>query len=409
MLTDRVCKTACVPEGKRQIKLTDNDGLVLVVGKRSKTWIVRYRLNGKSYSMTIGKYPGMTLKEARGERNRIKDSVARGIPPTHAGSDNLTFRSVAEEWMKKRADSLAPKTRHRDQRILEMHLFPHIGDLSIDTIRPRQVLDALEIMEAKGIRETTHKAKQLCSSIFNYAAVVYDVSNNPVVFLTKALKPVKGGNRAAVTEPKDVARLMQAISCYDGSLLTKIALQFSAYVFARPGEVRHMEWQEFYVDDKQWKIPARKMKMGRDHIVPLSTQAVDLLQQVREMDLSQKYVFPNTRSPNRPMSENTVNAAIRYLGFEKHEMCAHGFRAMARTFINERGGWPEKLVEFQLAHFRRDSLGRAYDRTLFLEDRTVMMQAWADCLDYLAVGDISSGIKALRFRGLVAPDSWNQV
>lgn len=390
-LKDIDCRRAVIPATKKQVKLFDGEGLYLLVRPSSKVWKRKYRFNGKEKTITLGKYPEVSLKEARRLKRETQQLVAQGIDPANKNAvrqqTQLSFKNAAEEWMAKKRNALKPLTAERHWRILEIHIFPWIADRNINDITPRELLDVLEKIESQGKIVTAHKAKELCDNVFQYAIVAHGTDNNPAAMLSRALTPSKPINRAALTDPKDIAKLMRAIDAYEGSIITKIGLKISAYTFVRPGELRKMEWSELHFDKQQWIIPAKKMKMKRVHIVPLAHQVVRLLKILERLSTGSIYVFPGRRSNDRCMSENTINAAIRYLGFEKDQMCAHGFRGMASTRLYEMGCYRSDVIEMQLAHAPSNAVKAAYNHAQYIQERTKMMQEWADYLDQLTAND----------------------
>jgi integrase len=281
----------------------------------------------------------------------------------------------------------AKVTQSRITTLLEKDIFPFIGSMPISNIKPRDVLDkAVRRIEARGTIDTAHRAKQFCGQIFRYAVAVGLAERDVTTDLRGALASIPESHFAAITEPKKAGELMRSIFDYGGHPYTVAALKLTPLVFVRPGELRTAEWAEIDLDAAEWRIPADKMKMKVDHLVPLSIQAVEILRALQPITGHGKYVFPSLRSGERPMSENTVNAALRGMGYSKEVHTAHGFRAMARTIMDEVLGERVDLIEHQLAHTVKDPNGRAYNRTAHLPARKVMMQVWADYLDKLRIG-----------------------
>lgn len=292
-----------------------------------------------------------------------------------------TFAVLADELMEKRAKKLTPGSVVRERRLLERDLGGFLGSLPIHEISAPLLLQALRKIEARGALETAHRARAAASLVFRYAIATGRATGNPATDLAGALTSTKTKHFASITEPADVARLLRAIWSYQGSPIVSVALKLSAMLFVRPGELRHARWSDINLDTAEWRYTTSKTKTP--HIVPLPAQAVALLHEVRPFARRSEFVFPGARSITKPISENTINAALRYLGFENTEMTAHGFRAMARTLLDEVLGFRPDFIEHQLAHAVRDPLGRAYNRTSHLEERKKMMQAWADYLDAL--------------------------
>lgn len=375
-------------------KLADGGGLYLeVTPTGGKLWRMKYlQASGKESRLSFGKYPDVSLKKARAARASARELIADGIDPGKAKRDEKqaiadaaihTFEAIARQWLAKTASTRAESTQEKNTSWLERNIFPEIGAMPVSTIKPRDVLLALQKIEARGAVESAHKIKQLCGQIFRHAVAVGLAERDVTVELKGALSAIPNNHYAAITEPSQVAPLLRAIYSYSGSPYTAAALKLSPMVFQRPGELRSMEWAEIDLDLAEWRIPGRKMKMKNDHIVPLSTQAVEILRSLEKLRGHGPYVFPSIRTGERCMSENTINAALRALGYAKEVMTGHGFRAMARTILDEVLGERVDLIEHQLAHAVKDPNGRAYNRTAHLPARREMMQRWADYLDTL--------------------------
>lgn len=279
--------------------------------------------------------------------------------------------------------------------MLETFLFPYLGSRRAADITAPELLAALRRVEARGIHETTHRVKQRAGQVFRYAVATGRAERDPSADLKGALAPVVSRNHAALTRPDEIAELLRAIAGYQGHAVASAALKLAPLVFVRPGELRRMEWQELDLDAAEWRIPASKMKMREAHIVPLSRQAVAILRELEPLTGRGQYVFPSVRTASRPMSENTLNAALRRLGYTKEQMTAHGFRAMASTRLNEMG-WDADVIERQLAHAERNKVRAAYNRAQYLTERRRMMQAWADHLECLKAG--ASVVPIRRFK-----------
>jgi integrase len=270
----------------------------------------------------------------------------------------------------------------RSRRLLERDIYPVLGSSIIDSISAVEVLAVLRAIEKRSV-DLAHRAKQICSQIFRYGVITGWLVNDPCISLTGALKAVKTQHRAAITDPIELGGLLRAIDGYVGSPVVRAALKLSPMLFQRPGEIRHMEWDEINWDESRWELPASKMKMRLPHIVPLPSQAIEILKYLEPLTGKGKYVFPSARGWSRPLSENGVRTALRSLGYENEQVTPHGFRATARTLLDEALRCRVEIIEAQLAHAVKDANGRAYNRTSFLEERTEMMQLWADYLDRL--------------------------
>ncbi len=379
-LTDTAIK-ALKPRD-RQYKKSDEKGLYLLVRTTGgKLWQMKYRIHGREKTLSFGQYPDVSLKKARAKRDEAREMIADGIDPSsvkqaakNAAGD--TFSVLADEWAVKQ--QWAEGTRKNIESRIANDLKPWLGNMPINTITAPELLRVLRRVESRGAIEAAHRVRQYFGQIARYAIATGRADRDVSQDLKGALTPIKVTHRAAVTKPTDAGALMRVISDYKGSLVTRIALLFSAYTFARPGEIRHAEWSEF--DGDIWRVPAEKMKMRRDHIVPLSTQVLQLLEEIKPITGKSNYVFPSERSLKRPMSENTVNGAIRRLGYSKEEMTAHGFRGMASTLLNELG-YNRDWIERQLAHVEGNEIRASYNHAEHLPERKKMMQEWADYLD----------------------------
>jgi integrase len=370
--------------------------LYLLVNAVGKYWRMDYRFVDKRKTLALGVYPDVGLAKARLRRDKAREQLADGIDPAvakreekqeQADSAANTFEAVARIWLTKTAAKRAEVTQSRITTLLEKDVFPFIGHMPISTIKPRDVLDrAVRKIETRGSIDTAHRAKQLCGQIFRYAVAIGLAERDVTTDLRGALSAIPESHFAAITEPKQAGELMRSISDYTGHPCTVAALKLSPLVFVRPGELRTAEWAEIDLDAAEWRIPASKMKMKVDHLVPLSTQSVELLRSVQPITGHGRYVFPSLRTGERPMSENTINAALRGMGYSKEVHTAHGFRALARTIMDEVMGERVDLIEHQLAHAVKDPNGRAYNRTAHLPARRVMMQNWANYLDKLRTG-----------------------
>ncbi len=389
-LTDTKIRNA-KPKNK-QFKLFDTNGLFLIVAPSGgKWWRFKYRFGGKEKSLSLGTYPEISLSQARERRDTARKQVAIQVDPSEARKavkeaelqDENIFKVVATEWFAKFsrnwADSHAAKIKSR----LENDIYPFIGDRPINDIKAPELLMVLRRIESRGALDTAHRARTNCSQVFRYAVATGRAERDPAADLKGALPPAKESHFSAITDPDSVAGLLRAIDGYQGSFVTKCALKLAPLLFVRPGELRHMEWSEIDFEAKEWRIPAEKMKTHENHLVPLAKQSIEILQELKLLTGSSRYVFPSARTTKRPMSNNAILAALRRMGFTKEEMTGHGFRAMARTILDEVLQVRVELIEHQLAHNVRDPLGRSYNRTTHIKERRKMMQTWADYLDNL--------------------------
>lgn len=384
-------------------RYADGGGMYLRVKAAGKYWRMDYRIDGRAKVLSLGVYPAVTLAEARRRREKARTTLALGIDPSIAKREEKiarvraaanTFEVVAREWLKNTAKKRSEGTQVKITKWLEKDVFPYLGIWPISTIKSKDVLDKVaRRMEARGIHESAHRVVQICSQVFRYAVAAGLAERDVTTDLRGALATIEKTHYAAITDPAQAGVLLRSIHAYGGHLYTLTALKLSPLVFVRPGELRTAEWSEIDFDAAEWRIPGAKMKMRVDHIVPLSTQAVALLRDLHSATGHGRYVFPSLRTGERPMSENTVNAALRGMGYAKDVMTAHGFRAMARTILDEVLGERVDFIEHQLAHAVKDPNGRAYNRTAHLPARREMMQRWADYLDKLRIG---AGVVPLR-------------
>ncbi len=373
-------------------KHTDGQALYLHVKEAGKYWRMSYRFNGKQRLLALGVYPTVTLARARQLRDEARQLVSAGVDPmavkrqeksARVLAQSTTFESMARAYLAKVAPDRMASTLEKNTAWLERNVFPSLGARPITDITPRDVLAMLQKIESRGAIESAHKIKQLCGQVFRFAVASGLAERDVTADLRGALSAVPKSNYAAITEPAKVGALLRSIDAYNGHPYAKAALQLSPLLFVRPGELRAAEWAEIDLDGGEWRIPGSKMKMGIDHIVPLARQAVEILRAVHPMSGYGKYVFPSIRTNDRCMSENTVNAGLRSLGYDKDVITGHGFRATARTILDEVLGERVDLIEHQLAHAVKDANGRAYNRTAHLPARREMMQRWADYLDKL--------------------------
>jgi len=383
-------------------KLFDGGGLFLLINPTgSKLWRLKYRYERKEKLLSLGGYPEISLFEARQRRDEARKRLANGVDPgalrkaqKQAKTEEAeTFEVIAREWHSKFCNAWSEGHAATNMRRMELDLFPRIGAQPIKTIKAPELLAVIRRVESRGALESAHRIRTIASMVFRYAVATGRAERDPAADLRGALPPIKVTHHPALTEPKDVAALLKAIDGYEGHYVTKCALRLAPLFFVRPGELRHAEWTEVDLENASWNIPAKKMKMKQAHIVPLCQQAVEILSGLKEYSGTSRYVFPSGRSFLRPMSENTLNAALRYMGFDKDTMTAHGFRAMARTILDEVLHIRPDYIEHQLAHAVRDPNGRAYNRTAHLDERRKMMQQWADYLD-----DLKAGARVIPFK-----------
>jgi len=399
-LTDMKVQKAKPKE--KPFSLFDGGGLyLLITPSGGKLWRFKYRFDNKEKKLAFGSYPEITLLDARRKRDDARRLLANNVDPDAVRKaqkqaqveETETFEIIAREWLErfksKWQEEYADKIMHR----LELNIFPWIGSRPIKDIKAPELLSVLRRIESRDALELAHRTRNVCGQVFRYAVATGRADRNPAEDLKGALSPVKTIHRAAITEPKEVANLLRAIDSYQGTFVVQCALKLAPLFFVRPGELRHAEWSEINFENAEWNIPASKMKMKEAHLVPLSRQAIEILKKLHSLTGSGRYLFPSERTPQRPMSENAILVALRIMGYPKEEMSGHGFRAMARTILDEVLHVRPDFIEHQLAHAVRDPNGRAYNRTSHLAERKKMMQTWADYLDGLKVG-----AKVLPFR-----------
>lgn len=380
----------------RAYKLADEKGLFLLINPSgSKLWRLKYRFAGKEKKLALGAYPAVSLKDARKRCEEARSRVANGDDPAvkkkqakvaAALSAATTFKAVADEYIDKtEREGRAVATVSKSRWVLAL-MEPALGSRPIADITPPELLAVLKKMEKRGNLETARRARSFASRVFRYAVATGRAMADPAAPLQGALTAPVRKHHGAILEPKRVGELLRAIDGYDGQPITQLALKFAPHVFVRPGEMRHAEWAEVDFDAAVWRIAAGKMKSRQSHFVPLSRQAIELLRAAGELSGGGRYVFPSLRTPREPMSENTVNAALRRMGFTGDEMTAHGFRAMASTLLNESGKWHPDAIERALAHKDGDSVRAAYHRGAHWAERVHMAQWWSDHLDTLRRG-----------------------
>ena len=376
-------------------KHSDGGGLYLHVKEAGKYWRMAYRIHGKQKTLYIGTYPTVTLAQARKARDAAKVQLSQGIDPStakreakqaSASAAQNTFEAVALEWLKATAAKRSARTGATIERRLQIDVFPEIGRLPIASIKPPTMRAMLDKMIARGVTDTAARMAKTCELVFAYAIGRGLAEVDATVGMRATLPQAKTKHRAAITDPLALGALLRAMHDYEGHPCTQVALKLSPMLLVRPGELRRAEWAEIDLDTATWAIPAEKMKMDNAHIVPLPRQAVELLRSLQPLTGSGRYVFGSLRAAAVPMSENTVNAALRGMGYAKEVQTAHGFRATARTIMDEVLGERVDLIEHQLAHTVKDANGRAYNRTAHLPARREMLQRWADYLDQLRQG-----------------------
>ena len=402
-LTDTACKKAVCPPDQPRLRLADEKGLYLEATKAGKYWRWKNRHGGKEKRLALGVYPEVSLAQAREARDDARKVLKAGTDPgqlwREAKAANVadqanTFEAVAREFHATQASGWSPRYATRWIERMEKDLFPYIGKLTLPAITAPVLLDALRKVEKRGANETAHTLRQTAGQVFRYGVQTGRCDRSPVTDLHGALKPIVVKHMAAVLEPAKAGELLRSIDGYAGQPMTKAALALSALLFQRPGNIRQMEWAWIDFDKALLTIPSQDMKRrlaqkinGRPHFVPLAPQAIAILKELQPLTGHGRYVFPSLRTGERAMSDNTINAALRRMGFASEEMSAHGFRAMARTLMIERiHGISADVIEAQLAHGKSGPLGAAYDRAEFMEQRRRMMSEWADYLDKLRMG-----------------------
>lgn len=403
-LTDTSLRQA-KPKGS-DYKLADSRGLFLLMRVNgARYWRLKYRYAGKEKMLALGVYPEVSLKEARAAADEARRHLRSGVDPgemrkaqknSRLDAAANSFQTIALEWFAKQKPKWAENHWTKVQWMLERTLFPWLGTRAISEITAPELLSVLRRTEARGALETAKRLKMIAGQVFRFAVATGRAEGDPSQALRGALgTPVKK-HLPAITDPKQVGPLLLALDGYQGTSVVRAAIQLAPLVFVRPGELRNARWPEFDLDAAEWRIPGERMKTRQDHIVPLSTQAVGILRDLHPLTGHFEYVFPSPRSPRRSMSNNAVLAAMRRMGIPKEVMCGHGFRAMARTILDEVLNYRVDYIEHQLAHAVRDPNGRAYNRTAHLDARKAMMQEWADYLDRLRVQATNSNVVSLQ-------------
>ncbi len=385
-LTDTALRAA-KPTEKTQ-KSFDGNGLYLIITpKGAKSWRLKYRFQGKEKLISLGPYPLVSLKEARERSLVARKTLEGGIDPSAErkqakNKTQNTFELVAREWHEMQSTKWTKTTATAVMQRMKRNFFPFIGAKPIDEVTAPEILALLRKVEARGTISSAHDLKHACSGVMRYAIATGRAERDPTADLRGALTPNRKKHRPALTAPEAVGNLMHAIYNYQGSLVVRSALQLLAFTFCRSTEIRNAEWKEFDFEDKLWRIPAERMKMKRDHLVPLSKQAIAVLEKLRMYSGKGQYVFPCYRSETVSFGKTALQRAIRVMGFERDEMCPHGFRSMASTLLNEQG-YNADWIERQLAHVSNNQVRAAYNRAEYLPERRKMLQEWADYLDKL--------------------------
>lgn len=388
MLTEVEVRSA-KPASKAYKRYDERGMFLFVTPSGARLWRLKYRIFGKEKLLALGAYPDVSLKRAREKRDEARSLVADGIDPSakkraerQARAD--TFAAIAAEYIELRRGHLNPRTLAKAEWLLKDWLLKYLGSQPLNTIKPVDILSVCRRLESRGKRETAHRIRALAGRILRYAVATGRLERDPTADLRGALAPVSVKHHAAITDPQHIGELLRAIDDYQGQPATAAALKLAPLVFVRPGELRAAEWSEFDLDKAEWRIPSSRMKMGEQHIVPLSTQAIEVLRNLHAITGDGRFLFPSLRGYARCISDNTINAALRRIGYSKEQMVGHGFRSMASTCLNEQG-WHPDLIELQLAHAERNKVRAAYNRAERLAERRKMMQAWADYLDGLKV------------------------
>lgn len=387
---------------EKNYRLFDGRGLYLeITTNGSKLWRMKFRqTNGKENLLSFGKYPEVSLEQARQRREDARKLKATGVDPAahkkamqaaHETEVENTFEVIAREWFNKFSSEWVDSHATKIIRRLERDIFPFLGTKPISKVTAFELLGILNKIEDRGAVETAHRVRSNCGQIFRYAIATGRLERDVSQDLRGALKPYSSSNFSAITEPNKVAELLRQIDSYSGTLTVKCALKLAPLVFVRPSELRHAKWEDIDLENSEWRYYITKTKTN--HVVPLSTQAVEILKEINPLTGGGKYIFPSPRSSDRAMSDNAILAALRRMGISKEEMTGHGFRALARTILDEVLGVRVDLIEHQLAHAVRDPLGRAYNRTSHLAARKKMMQDWADYLDKLKTGAVIVNIE----------------
>lgn len=412
-LTDIAIRKA--EPGPKPRKLADGRGLYIELAPAGgKWWRLKYRVDGKEKRISLGVYPEVGIKAAREAADAARALLKQGMDPSTQRKTvkglqaakraavereecglpaENSFEAIACEWFATRKEEWADKYSDKIMGRLQADVFPFIGREVVGAITPPMLLAVLRRIEARGVIETAHRTLEHCSQVFRYAVATGKTESNPARDLKGALKRAMPTHFPAITDPERLGELLRAMEAYKGSAVVRAALHLMPLVLLRPGELRMASWDEIDLDKAVWTVPAARMKRvkagkihGKPHVVPLSRQAVRILRDLHPVTHMSPFIFRGERNHDRPMSDATVNAALRAMGFTAEEVTGHGFRATARTMLAERLGIAENVIEAQLAHSVKDALGRAYNRTEFLHERTTMMQTWADYVSTLTAG-----------------------
>lgn len=378
---------------ERPYKISDSGGLYLFVQPTGRRyWRLAYRWAGKQQTMALGVFPDVSLADARAKRDDVRKVLAEGRNPVSAAkeeaaaaklAEQITFRVVAQDWYAKcEREGRAAITLQKQKWLLDF-AYPQLGDRPINRVSAHEVYEVLRSIEAKGHFETARRLRGTCGQVFRYAVATGRAERDVCADLRGSLATPKVKHLAAITKPDEVGELMCAIDGFDGYRVTHVALRLAPHLFVRPGELRQAEWADFDFDEKVWTISADKMKMRRPHSVPLSRQALSIIEEIKPVSGKHRYLFPCQGKRDRPMCENTLNLALQRLGYGGSRMTTHGFRAMASTLLNESGRWAPDAIERQLAHVDANSVRRIYSRGDYWDERVRMMQAWSDDLDRL--------------------------
>ncbi|WGZ92954.1 MAG: integrase arm-type DNA-binding domain-containing protein [Candidatus Thiothrix putei] len=397
-LRDSKVKNAKTKSDGQPNILTDGGGLYLYVTPKGKHWRFSYRYDNKRQTLSIGSYPEISLEQARELHRQARAQLARGIKPNnhrHTSSKVNTFQAITAEWLNRGKSGWSDGYVERMESWFRRDVFPAIGAMDISEVNPSDIIRILQKIEARGAGDSARRVKQSINQVFRYAVTLGLSNRNPATDIDTRiiLKPLVSKHFAAITEPLKVGQLLRDMANYQGSFVVRCALQLSALVMLRPGELRAAEWEEIDLEAAIWTIEVRRMKAPTHikqanqskHVIPLSMQAVAILQELQPLTGRFKYVFPSARGASRCMSENAVRAALRTMGYDNDTMTAHGFRGMASSLLNELGFNPD-AIERQLAHKETNKIRAAYNRAQYMEERTRMMQAWADYLDQLRTG-----------------------
>lgn len=398
-LNDKQIQSANFKKLGKRTKLSDGGGLYLDIQPSGRYWRMKYRFDGKEKTLALGVYPEVSLKLARERRTKAREQIADGIDPNEVRKEQKaalkvqadTFKAVAEDWLKLKKGELADSTLEVAKRRLESWAFPKLGHLPIREIKAATVMEALRPIEDQGKHETAHRIRQRIGEIFRFAVAADRAEIDPTATLRGQLKTTPTRHRSAITSPEELGKLLKAIDAYGGNATTRAALKLAPLLFLRPGELRNADWSEIDLENATWIVPGKRMKGTQkakragqvsDHIVPLSTQAKDILKELKTITGHQSLVFESVKR-GRPLSENTINVALKSMGYDGSVMVGHGFRATASTLLHEQN-WQPEIIELQLAHKQRNQVAAAYNRSARLEERRDMMQSWSDYLFKLA-------------------------